>query len=175
ALAEPHGLDRGRSAAALALDAVALALGRDRPSDAEATRALWESVGVVPDPLSSTVLALGLRPAAADADPLAAWLAAAAIAGEAAVLTLAQLRRWPVGALPPDRVAYVVENPSLLTEAVARRWSGPPIVCSSGRPTLATVTLLRQLGAAGATLAQHADFDGAGLGITGWLADRAGT
>jgi hypothetical protein len=37
------------------------------------------------------------------------------------------------------------------------------------------VTLLRQLGADGAILAQHADFDLTGLGITAWLAERAGT
>jgi uncharacterized protein (TIGR02679 family) len=48
-------------------------------------------------------------------------------------------------------------------------------VCSSGRPTVAVVTLLRQLGAAGAVLRQHADLDPAGLAITAWLADRAGT
>jgi len=128
---------------------------------------------VVPDPLSSTVLALGLE--AHGDGPLDAWLRTAAAAGEPVVLTLAQLRRWPVTPLPTNAVVYVVENPSLLTEAASRAWSGPPIVCSSGRPTLATVTLLRQLGAGGAALVQHADFDPAGLGITAWLAERAGT
>jgi hypothetical protein len=37
------------------------------------------------------------------------------------------------------------------------------------------VTLIRRLGAGGAACRQHADFDGAGLAITAWLADRAGT
>ena len=37
------------------------------------------------------------------------------------------------------------------------------------------VTLLRQLGGAGAARAQHADFDAGGLSITSWLAGRAGT
>lgn len=173
AFGDPHALDRGGTAAALALGALATARDRERPSDSEGIRALWEEVGVVPDPLSSSVLALGLR--SAGWGPLDAWLQAAATAGEAVVLTLAQLRRWPIAPLPPTGVAYVVENPSLLTEAASRGWSGPPIVCSSGRPTLATVLLLRQLGAQGASLAQHADFDPAGLGITTWLADRAGT
>jgi uncharacterized protein (TIGR02679 family) len=173
AFGDPHGLDRGRTAAALALGAVATARNRDRPTDAEGIRALWEEVGVVPDPLSSTVLALGLE---ANGDgPLDAWLRAAAAASEPVVLTLAQLRRWPMAPLPAGAVAYVVENPSLVTEAASRAWSGPPIVCSSGRPTLATVLLLRQLGGGGATLVQHADFDAAGLGITAWLAERAGT
>ncbi|MGH9000121.1 MAG: TIGR02679 family protein [Acidimicrobiia bacterium] len=173
ALGDPHALDRGRTAAALALGALATARGRDRPTDAEGIRALWEEVGVVPDPLSSTVLALGLG--GPGRGPLDAWLRGAAAAGEPVALTLAQLRRWPLAALPASTVVYVVENPSLLTEAASRRWSGPPIVCSSGRPTLATVLLLRQLGTQGATLVQHADFDVAGLGITSWLAERVGT
>jgi uncharacterized protein (TIGR02679 family) len=69
----------------------------------------------------------------------------------------------------------VVENPSLISDAASGGWTGPPIICSSGRPSVAVVTLIRQLGAEGATCRQHAAFDGAGLGITAWLADRAGT
>lgn len=70
----------------------------------------------------------------------------------------------------------MVENPSLVAEAARIGWAGrPPLICSAGRPTVAVVTLLRQLGAAGATLRQHADFDAAGLAITAWLAERAGT
>jgi hypothetical protein len=33
--------------------------------------------------------------------------------------------------------------------------------------------LVRQMGAAGAEVRQHADFDAAGLAITGWLAAQA--
>lgn len=172
-LGDPHALDRGRRAAALVQDAVALALGRRRPADAEGARHLWEEVGVVPCPLSSTALALGLRPGGGG--PLAEWLRQTAGVGEPAVVSLAQLRRWPLEPLGAGEVAYVVENPSLLTEAAARGWCGAPIVCSSGRPTVAVVTLLRQLGASGARLRQHADLDAAGLGITAWLSDRAGT
>ncbi|MGI8984895.1 MAG: TIGR02679 family protein, partial [Acidimicrobiales bacterium] len=159
-LGDPHALDRGRALAGLVLDAVAHTRDRPRPTDAEAARLLWEEVGVAPDPLSSTVLTLGLRPDDA---------------GEPAVLTLSQLRRWPADPLPAGVAAFVVENPSLLAEAAAQGWRGPPLLCSSGRPTVAVVTLVRQLRAAGATVYQHADFDAAGLGITAWLADRAGT
>jgi uncharacterized protein (TIGR02679 family) len=159
-LGDAHALDRGRPTAGYVLDAVAAVRGRLRATDAEGARLLWEEVGVVPDPLSSTVLVIGLRPADAD---------------EPAVLTLSQLRRRPFAALPPGHVAFVVENPALLSEAAARGWSGPPLICSSGRPSIAVVTLLRQLGAGGATLAQHADFDAGGLSITKWLSDRAGT
>jgi uncharacterized protein (TIGR02679 family) len=172
-LADPHALDRGTVLEGLVLDGLSCGLGVERPRDAESVRQLWEQVGVVPDPLSSTVTVLGLRPTGDGA--LAPWLRSCADAGEPAVVTLAQLRRWPIAALGRPGVAYVVENPSLLSDAASNGWDGPPIVCSSGRPSVAVVTLIRQLGAAGAPCRQHADFDVAGLGITAWLADRAGT
>lgn len=159
-LGDAHALDRGRPTAGYVLDALAAVRGRHRATDAEGARLLWEEAGVVPDPLSSTVLVVGLRPADA---------------GEPAVLTLAQIRRRPFPPLPAGDVAFVVENPALMSEAAARGWSGPPLVCSSGRPSIAVVTLLRQLGTAGAALAQHADFDSGGLSITNWLTARAGT
>lgn len=172
-LADPHALDRGSTVAGLALDGLAIALGQRRPRDAEAVRHLWEQVGVVPDPLSSTVTVLGLRPIGDDA--LATWLRHCSEMSEPTVVTLAQLRRWPLPPLGPSEGSYVVENPSLLSHAAAERWTGPPIICSSGRPSIAAVTLIRQLGAEGSTCRQHADFDATGLAITAWLAERAGT
>jgi uncharacterized protein (TIGR02679 family) len=172
-LGNPHALDPGRRLAAIVLDAVALATGGAAATDAEAARQLWEAVGVSPDPLSSTVLVLGVT--ADSSTPLGPWLAATAASSEPVVLTLAQIRRWPLPPSPPDSAVYVVENPSLIAEAARRGWSGPPLVCSSGRPTVAVATLLRQLGAQGAVLLQHADFDAGGLAITAWLAARAGT
>jgi uncharacterized protein (TIGR02679 family) len=170
---DPHALDRGRSLAAIVLDAIVCAGGLGKPRDAEDVRATWESAGVVPDQLSSTVLALGLP--GGDSTPVGRWLTAAAAAGEPVVLTLSTLRRWPRPALPSDSSAFVFENPSVIAEAAREHWSGPPLICSSGRPTVAVVTLLRQLGAGGATLYQHADLDPAGLAITDWLRERAGT
>jgi uncharacterized protein (TIGR02679 family) len=172
-VADPHALDRGGTLEGLVLDALAIGLGVERPRDAESVRQLWEQVGVVPDPLSSTVMVLGLRPAG-DGE-LSRWLRHGADVGEPVVVTLAQLRRWPIHALDRSEPLYVVENPSLLSSAASGGWTGPPIVCSSGRPSVAVVTLIRQLGAGGATCRQHADFDAAGLGITAWLAERAGT
>ena len=172
-LGDPHALDQGRSASRLVLGAIAHAQGRQAPADAEGTRLLWEAVAVAPDPLSSTVLVLGLR--GCGDGPLGELLAASAEAVEPVVLTLAQLRRWPLQPLAPDDHAFVVENPSIVAAAAGRAWSGPALVCSSGRPTVAVVTLLRQLAANGATLNQHADFDPSGLAISAWLAERAGT
>lgn len=164
-----HGLDRGRRIAALVLDAVALANDHPGPVDAESVRDLWERVGVVPDQLSSTVLALGLR--SADDSAVGRWLHHSADVAEPVVLTLAQL---PAVVVRPEPAAVVVENPSILAEARGW-WDGPPLICSSGRPSLAVVHLIRALVEAGAVVHQHADFDPAGLAITAWLADRAGT
>lgn len=169
---DPHGLDRGRSVAALVLDALDSEAASSR--GAEAVRAVWERAGVVPDALSSSVLVLGL--ATGRDHPLGGYLGVAANASEPIVLTLAQLRRWPLPPMPSGGVAFVVENPSVVAEAAQRGWARhPPLVCSSGRPTVAVVTLVRQLASAGARVHQHADFDAAGVAITAWLAQRAGT
>lgn len=165
-----HGLDPGRRVARLALDALAIVHAEPPARDADQVRSLWERAGVVPDPLSSTVLVLGVVPTGDG--PLAVHLRACAAAAEPVVLTLRQLQRSPLTV--EGAVAYVVENPSLLAEA-AGSWSGPPLLCSSGRPSIAVVTLVRQLRAAGAVVHQHADFDPAGISITRWLQERAGT
>lgn len=173
ALGDPHGLDPGRTVRAFVLDALAAAGFAPAAHDAESARALWEAAGVAPDPLSSGVLALGLAPPGGD--PLATFLRASAGADEPAAITLAQLRRWPVAALRAGTPVFVVENPSLLVEAARDGAAGAIVVCSSGRPTVAVVTLLRQLTAAGAVARQHADFDHQGLAITAWLHERTGT
>ena len=172
ATGDPHALDYGRTVAGMVLDAVACAYERPLAHDAEAARSLWELVGVVPDPHSSTVLALGLP--SDGCTPLDRWLLSCAQAGEPVVLSLANLRRWPVPPVVAGGRVYAVENPSLIAEA-SPDWTGPPLVCTSGRPTIAAVTLLRQLASGGAIVYQHADFDPTGLAITGWLAQRAGT
>lgn len=172
-----HGLDPGRRVTRLVLDALAVAFCADgvvtgATVGAESARSLWEQAGVVPDPLSSTVLILGLRPAGDD--PLAVYLRAAADVGEPVVLTLRQLQRWPIAALVDAPVAYLFENPSLLAE-VAGASPEAPVLCSSGRPSLAVVLLVRRLVAGGTEVRQHADFDPSGIAITRWLGDRAGT
>jgi uncharacterized protein (TIGR02679 family) len=169
---DPHALDPGRALSAMVLEAISAAFCQSSPADAEASRSMWEMAGVVPDPHSSTVLALGLP--GGPGSPLSQWLAEAAGARQPVVLSLANLRKWPVPALPAGSEVFVVENPSLIAEAL-RAGTCSLLVCSSGRPTVATVTLLRQLGAKGALLYQHADFDPAGLSITAWLTARAAT
>lgn len=172
-LGDSHALDHGQPLARLVVAAIADAAAEPRPEGAEDARTMWELVGVNPDPLSSNVLSLGL--AVSEGHALAPILTSHRTEAEPAILTLSQIRRWPIDPLPADRHAFVVENPAVVAAAASRNWDGPPIICSSGRPSIAVVTLLRQLGAHGATLLQHADFDAAGLSITAWLSDRAGT
>lgn len=170
-LDDPHALDRGRSRAAAVLGAIAPVDATKR--DAESVRMLWESVGVAPDALSSTVLSIGLR--SGPGHPLAPLWSTPGATDEPSVLTLSQLRRWPLPPLAAAEAAYLVENPSLLSAAARAGWQGPPLICSSGRPTVAVVTLVRQLAAGGARILQHADLDPVGLSISAWLAERAGT
>lgn len=169
---DAHGLDPGRRLARLVLDALAVAFGVDAGTAAESTRARWEQAGVVPDPLSSTVLTLGLRPTGDD--PVAGYLRAAAEVGEPVVLTLRQLQGWSAAAAVDAPVAYLFENPSLVAE-VAGTSPPVPVLASSGRPSLAVVQLVRRLVAGGTAVRQHADFDPSGIAITTWLSDRAGT
>jgi uncharacterized protein (TIGR02679 family) len=172
-LGDSHALDHGQPLARLVVTAIADAANEPRPDSAEDARALWELVGVNPDPLSSNALSIGLAVGANH--PLAPILTSHSAAAEPVILTLSQIKRWPIDPLRSDRCAFVVENPAIVAAAANQSWDGPPIICSSGRPSIAVVSLLRQLGAHGAALHQHADFDAAGLSITAWLSSRAGT
>jgi len=174
---DPHALDEGRRLPAYLLRALACRYGTTPPADAEQRRALWERAGVACDALSTTVLVAGLRPPGAD--PLAAMLRGWAADGQAAVLTLAQLRRHPIGApagrAVTGRTVWVVENPSVLAAVLARLGTGcPPLVCVAGWPNTAAVTLLRQLRQTGAALAYHGDLDADGVRIAAYVLARTG-
>ena len=152
---DAHGLDPGRPLAAVVLRAVKLRTGVD-PSD---RRQAWAAVGVELDPLSATVLVLGLRTAG---DGLVAQLLrACADAGEPCRLTLRQLRREPV--VVDHEVVFVCENPAVVLAAADRL--GPrckPLVCVEGQPGSAARVLLAALGP---RVRYHGDFDWPGLRI----------
>ncbi len=175
-LSDPHGLDYGSWTGSLVREALAHLRGVPPPRTAEGARELWAAFGVESDSLSPRVLVLGLR--SLGRDPLAATLRAMADAAEPASITLSQIRRWPVafgaGAGPTGIDVFVFENPSILAEAAAGDWAGPPLVCTSGWPNVAVLTLLRQLAAAGCSLHFHADWDGPGMGIVQLLIARVG-
>ncbi|USX52300.1 TIGR02679 family protein [Lentzea sp. HUAS12] len=168
-LGDPHALDEGTRSAGLVLRALAELHDVELPGNAQERRALWESVGVVEDELSSVVLAAGLRLSGVGGQVLRVC----ADEGHVAALTLAQLRATSFAGAPQE--VWVFENPSVLAVAVARLGpSCPPMVCTSGWPNSAVIALLRGLAAEGSTLRYHGDFDGEGVRIAAHVIARTG-
>ncbi|HEV7452052.1 MAG TPA: TIGR02679 family protein [Pseudonocardiaceae bacterium] len=168
---DPHALDEGTRLSNTVLRALAALHDELPPVDAAGRRDLWALHGVTGDELSTTVLVAGfvLTGSGVLATTLRAWAAA----GQAVVVTLAQLRA--ARELPGMTRVHVVENPSVLAMAVHRFGPVcPPLVCTAGWPNTAAVTLLRGLRSAGAVLRYHGDFDGEGLRIAAYVLDRTG-
>ncbi|MBE9372853.1 TIGR02679 family protein [Saccharopolyspora sp. HNM0983] len=143
-----------------------------RSRDNAHRRAVWESVGVADDALSSVVLAAGIHP---DGDSLpAVILRACAGSGHAAALTLGQLRdSTDLPVFHP--IVWVVENSSVLSSALRRFGRAcPPVVCTSGWPNSAGILLLRMLADSGAELHYHGDLDGEGIRIASYVMDKTG-
>lgn len=68
-----------------------------------------------------------------------------------------------------------MENPTVLALAIDRFGAGcPPLICTSGWPNGAAVTLLRLLADAGVNVLYHGDLDGEGLRIAAHLAATTG-
>jgi len=171
-LHDPHALDDARRLTGVVLQALACLTGVALDHGSDGRRRLWQQAGVETDALSSTVLVAGLRLRGPGPVPLAlgAWVDA----GEAAVLTLSQLRALTAPS-PVGGVVHVVENPSVMAAALARfDLDCPPLVCVSGWPSAAGVLLLRLLRVAGAGLRYHGDLDGDGLRIAAHLVARVG-
>lgn len=169
-----HALDAGEPLATLALGAARALAGLDGPgpdeSPAEARREAWAAVGLLCDELSSIVLTLGLP---GDEQTVSGRiLNVARESGQPVWLTLRQLvrdmPRWATadrGSLSESTV-HICENPVIVALAADRVGSGcAPLVCTSGQPGAATMLLLRALGAAGARLVHHGDFDWGGVRI----------
>lgn len=160
---DAHALDVGRPLATIVLRIVRAATGVD-PTD---RRLAWSSVGVEVDPLSTSVLVLGLR-ARGNALP-ARLLAECAEAGEPCRLTLRQVR---CGIELEGDVIYVCENPSVVLAAAERLGTrSRPLVCVEGQPGSAARVMLD---AAGARVRYHGDFDWPGVRIASGVLLRTG-
>lgn len=170
-LNDTHALDPG-PLSGLVLGAVAAQQGVDRPADGAGRRALWHSVGIRDDELSSTVLVAGLRPIG---DTLVERICRlGAEAAEVVSLTLAQVRQG--GADWGTELVHVVENPAVLSLASAEFGADlPPMVCTAGWPSAAAATLLASMHESGVQLRYHGDLDGEGLRIAAHLGDLVGT
>ncbi|MCW2681846.1 MAG: hypothetical protein JWM62_3247, partial [Frankiales bacterium] len=161
---DAHALDEGRALAAVVLRGLA---GGAVPATAAQRRELWEQSGVLADTVSTSVLALGLRPVASGAREQA--LRDAADRGDPVHLTPWDLRRVDL-ALGSGRV-LVVENPSVLESFAVRHGGRFAVVCTAGWPAAVALDLLDRLGV---RLSYHGDFDWRGVEICSWLTARRG-
>jgi uncharacterized protein (TIGR02679 family) len=172
---DAHALDDGRPLTTLVLPAVRVLGGSSPTGDGSAAgrRAAWAAVGVHRDDLSSTVLCLGVP--GGSVTSTGRILAAASQAGEPCVLTLRQVSHGQhqaelgVGA----RTVFLCENPIVLASAADELGAAaPPLVCVSGQPSTAVLSLLDALAVDGARFVYHGDFDWGGLRIAGGLLER---
>ncbi|MED7947866.1 TIGR02679 family protein [Streptomyces sp. BE303] len=169
---DSHALDDGTRLSGLVLRALSVLYGTDMPDAAEGRRALWSRAGVADDELSTSVLAVGLRPAGDGPVARISWTCADA--GHPVSLTLAQLRT-PGDFTGPAGPVHITENPSVLALALRRFGpSCPPLVCTSGWPNTAVIHLLRRLADDGASLRYHGDFDGEGIRIAAHVLAKTG-
>jgi uncharacterized protein (TIGR02679 family) len=169
-----HRLDPDQPLATLVLRAASL-LGEVPPGQgAEWRRTVWASVGVLAGELTNPVLTLSLPgdPRTVTGRALALWTEA----GQPVHLTARQLLRDP-----PDlsglqgRDVFVCENPTVVAEAANRLGAdAAPLICANTHPGGAATVLLRQLGAGGARLRYHGDFDWPGVTIANGMLARFG-
>lgn len=171
-LNDTHALDPGSSVATLVLGALAVEREVGRPQRAAERRALWQSVGVADDVLSSTVLVAGFAAVGNAAADRMCRLGHAD--GRAVSLTLADLQEGaPV--LPRAGIVRIVENPAILWLAVTAFGPlVPPMVCTSGWPSTAGMRLLNGLAETGNELRYHGDLDGEGVRIAGHVMAETG-
>ena len=158
---DAHGLDDGSLVGAVVLRAAAAIAGTSYPSSTAGRRALWRSMGVLTDEVSTTALTAGLRSTGES------WLDDRTRAGWESHLTARDLRRLALGC-PEEGVVHVCENPRVL-EAALDAGCRSAVVCTLGQPTVVVTSLLEHLRAAGAELRYHGDFDWPGITIANLL------
>lgn len=166
---DAHALDDDKALGRMAATLLSWRVGcADRRLDPIEKRELWLGHGVEVDPLSCTVLALGLTPAGETPLPHALR----ALRGQATVLTYGQLRAHPLS-WPAGATIFTCENPVVVRAAeLALGDACPPLICTGGWPNAAVLALLDDLHAAGATIHHHGDEDQAGRQILESLTER---
>lgn len=157
-----HALDDGTVLARIVLKGIAHAAGAAAPNSAADRRALWRSVGVSPDEVSTTVLTSGLRPSG---NHWADLLRMRSEHGAESHLSGRDLARisWK---LPAGTIVSFCENPRVV-EAAMDAGVAAPLVCTLGNPNLVVADLVGKLLQAGARVRYHGDFDWAGIAIAG--------
>lgn len=180
---DPHMLDAGRAAGRLFLLALAdsyivrttLAVALENVvGDREQELLLYRNAGLLVDTISTNVAAYNLAGAFyldGTPDPLLHAAGARVI-----LLPLRQLQEWK-SVISSSATIFVVENPQVFEEIIAsvQAENEPPtLVCTSGWPSVAALTLLDLLLSASptCTLCYSGDFDARGLQIAAYILAR---
>ena len=159
---DAHGLDTGVPAA-LALRALAFALGVAPAASAAERRLLWQRVGISTDEISGTVLTWRLRPPGRDR--WSAMMRDRADLGLITHLTVHELQR-AADLTRPGEIVHACENPQVL-QRLAAAGVERPVACLSGSPAVAGMTLLART-----VVCYHGDFDWPGIAIARRIFDR---
>lgn len=161
---DAHALDGGTRLGGMAVSAAALAAGLEPPQDALERHAVWEAVGVVPDPWSSSLV--GWRLPLVASHPAGAVAAAYDRVGCAALLSLEVVKAGGRLMNPPSEggpaTVWVVENASLLAALVEAEVDAP-VLWRAGNPSAAVRRVLQAVAKAGWTVAVGSDFEPVGL------------
>jgi uncharacterized protein (TIGR02679 family) len=180
---DPHTLDADRAAGRLLLLALNdLAKDQDQdsltsvtfPQDRVQELRLYNQAGLLIDTISSSVAVFNLVGACAldgMPDPLLR-----AAGQRVLLLPLRQIQAWQ-SVLPAKSDIYLLENPQVFEEVIARIQPGTPsptLICTSGWPSVAALTLLDLLIAQSPDnrLYHSGDFDVKGLQIAAYLMTR---
>jgi uncharacterized protein (TIGR02679 family) len=186
---DPHSLDPGQPAGRLFLQALSDLAGQSSvlPSQGRVQELhLYQSVGLLVDTISSNVAAFHLAGATnidGSPDPLITVAGARIL-----LLPLCQLLQWQAISSATSDI-YVIENPQVFEEIIAslphlqggnstdstqRQALPPTIICTSGWPSVAALTLLDLLLSTTPINRLHysGDFDIKGLQIAAYLMER---
>lgn len=159
----PHYFDRGQNGAALLLQAVCFAAGREVPADAAGLHQAYCEAGIVTDEIASTVAFYGLhmRKKGGNYEILEAFCRAR----EPGILSLANLTGAEAVWAEAD-CAYVVENEMVFSYLVkCLKDTNVTILCTSGQLSGAAQRLIRMLCEHGTEIYYSGDMDPEGIGI----------
>lgn len=155
-----HALDDAAILGRIVIKALAGAYEQPAPRSAAQRRALWQTAGVTPDQVSTTVLTSGLRPTG---NEWADLVHRRSDLGAETHLSTRDINRvhWE---LPAGTIVSMCENPRVVEEALIRGSRGP-LICTLGNPTVVVTEFLSRLRATRTEVRYHGDFDWPGVAI----------